>query len=59
MMIVTMQCGCRIEIEDSESGTVEPRCALHNCTVVARVNARLPRFRGSPGVTGPLVEEEK
>lgn len=56
---VTFACGCQQSLDASESGSAEPHCAEHNCYVVARVQAPPPRFRGSPGVTGPLVEEQK
>jgi len=58
-MELTMACGCRLQLDDAASGHAEPRCELHDCTVVARVAAPMPRFRGSPGVVGPLVKELK
>jgi hypothetical protein len=56
---LVMQCGCRVSLDEADSGSAEPHCALHDCWVVTRVNARPPRFRGASGVTGPLVEEQK
>ncbi|HXU03862.1 MAG TPA: hypothetical protein VN903_23030 [Polyangia bacterium] len=56
---VTFACGCSLSLDEAESGSAEPHCVEHNCYVVSRVKAPPPKFRGSPGVTGPLVEELK
>jgi len=56
---LTFACGCSQSLDVSESGSAEPHCVEHDCYVVSRVKAPPPRFRGSPGVTGPLVEEQK
>jgi hypothetical protein len=58
-MTLTFACGCQQSLDVSEASSAEPHCAEHDCWVVSRVDAPPPRFHGSAGVTGPLVEEIK
>ena len=58
-LTLTFACGCQQALEASKASSAEPHCVEHDCWAVSRVDAPAPRFRGAPGVTGPLVEEQK